>query len=259
LVGGVKTGFGFVCQGDAAVTNQFSVIQNFTDTQFTFLEEAITYGDYLQGMALSQVNITEVTNGVHQHVGSGAVGIGAQLALNNCQIACDASGIGIEGTIGDVLISNTLFYSRVVSGVSVFCTNVSNVDRLTITGSSFEGNNTTSTQAIVLAGTCAGFTIVGNLIYGLVTGINNSAASTTLIGSITGNIIQAISTSSLGITLAGSNQYIAITGNTFFLLGTAVLLGATSGHCNVQSNVYGSCLNNVTNTGAGNTVGGGSI
>jgi hypothetical protein len=258
LVAGVKTGTGFVCQGDAAVTNQFSVIQNFTDTQFTFLNEAITYGDYLQGMTLSQVNITEVTNGIHQHAGSGAVGIGAQLALNNCQVACDGFGVEIEGVIGDILISGTLFYSRIASGASVFCTVASNVDRLTITGSSFEGANVTGTQAIVLAGTCAGYTIVGNVIYGLVTGINNAAGSTTQIGSITGNIIQAINTTTLGITLAGNNQYIAITGNTFFLLGTAVNLGAASGHINVQSNVYGSCLNNVTNTGAGNTVGGGS-
>jgi hypothetical protein len=258
LVAGVKTGTGFVCQGDAAVTNQFSVIQNFTDTQFTFLNEAITYGDYLQGMTLSQVNITEVTNGIHQHAGSGAVGIGAQLALNNCQVACDGFGVEIEGVIGDVLISNSLFYSRVASGVSIFANATSNVIRLTITGNSFEGNNTTGTQAIVLAGLGAANIIVGNLVYGLVTGINYASTSTINIASITSNVIQAISTASLGINLAGHNQYFGITGNTFYLLGTAVILGANAGNCNVQSNVYGACLANVTNTGAGNTVGGGS-
>lgn len=259
LVAGVKTGTGFVCQGDSTVTNQFSVIQNFTDVQFTFLNEAITYGDYLQGMTLSQVNITEVTSGIHQHAGSGAVGIGAQLALNNCQVACDGFGVELEGSIGNVLISNSLFYSRVASGVSVFFTSTSNVVRATITGNNFEGANVTGTQAIVMAGACAGYTIAGNTIYGLVTAINNANTSTTIIGSITANVIQAINTSTLGVSLAGNNQYIAITGNSFFLLGTAVNLGAASGHCNVQSNVYGSCLNNVVNTGAGNTVGGGSI
>lgn len=251
---GVPTGVGVICQGTSSA---LSVIQNFTACSFIWFDETITYGDYIQGMTLSQVNMTDVNIGIHQHVGSGVGVIGAQLAMNNCQLA-GTSDVLLEGTIGDVLLNGCLFYGFATNAVAVSVGSAGAATRITIVGNGFEGNGSASSYGIVLNGTVNQALVVANDIFGFIDGIRSTGTGTVNGGAIQGNSIVAISGTTTAINLSGHDNYLAISGNYIGTQTTGIVLGANTSHCNVQSNSYNGVTTNVANTGTSNTIGGGT-
>ena len=251
---GTNIGGPIICQG---INSQPAIVANFTDCNFTFLDEAITYGDYFQGMSLVGCNIVEVNVGIHQHTGSGATLIGAQLSMNGCQVNCNGAGVLIEGKIGDIVISGAnLFYGDIaVNSVPIFLSNTSDVLRLNIVGNNFEGAGASAgtSDAIAIAGRAANVTINSNAIFGFTTGILGVAGSTITYGTINGNTIQGADNTSGGITMSGTTAALTIDANTLAVLGTGVLLGAGTTGCR-GVNTFSNCTISVTDLGTANAV-----
>ena len=249
-ISSVQYGNGIVCQGTSSVT---AVVANFTDCNFVYLHEAITYGDYFQGMSLSGTNITVCTNGICQHAGSGATVIGAQLSMNGCQINCYSNGVLLEGHIADVLISGAnLFYGDLVAGgACIFFTNTSSVLRASITGNGFESANLG--DAVAIAGALASVTINSNYMYAFVSGVYAISGSTITYGTINDNTIQGLYTTAFGINLAGTDTALSIDGNMFAVLSVGVNLGANTTWCK-GVNTYSNCTTPVSDSGISNTV-----
>lgn len=256
VIAGTSTGIGVVCTGIAS-PEVISVIMNFTGCDFLFLAECVTYGDYIQGMTLSQTNMTSCSVGIHQPAGAGVTVIGAQLALNNCQFGTSVSAIFLEGAIGDVLINGTLFYANQANNVCLLFAVGSAVVRFAIIGNEMEGNGSAGSQGIVLNGADSQGTIQGNAMFGLITGISSNSAVSAV--AITGNEISGLNaTGTNGIVLGGAESYIGIVGNVFNTLALGVALQSGSNHCNVQSNTYKAVTTAVANSGTLNAIGSGS-
>jgi hypothetical protein len=105
-------------------------------------------------------------------------------------------------------------------------------------------------------------TVIGNVLNPIA--VNGRAISMTnySLSTIVGNNISGASLTSgtIGVyagTPSGAAS-VTVSGNTFTLLSTGVNLDTPSHAVNVQSNTYVGCTSNVTNSGTGNTVGGGS-
>jgi hypothetical protein len=201
VLSGVLTGIGVICQGTSSA---LSVIQNFADCSFIWFNECITYGDHIQGMTLSQVNMTDVNIGVHQHVGSGVSVIGAQLALNNCQLN-GMTNVLLEGLIADIFLNGNLLYAVVANSAGVSVGTASSVTRVAIVGNGFEGNNSSASYGIVLGGTVNQVLIANNDIFGFIDGIRSTGVGTVNGGAIQGNSIVGISGTTTAINLAGHN------------------------------------------------------
>jgi uncharacterized protein YjbI with pentapeptide repeats len=256
VLSGVLSGVGVVCQGKSS-PQTISVIQNFTDCGFIYFDECITYGDYIQGMTLSQVNMTNVNVGVHQHVGSGISVIGAQLAMNNCQLNGTICVL-LEGTIADVYLTGNLSYGFVVNAACISVGSTGTVTRISIVGNGFEGNNSSASYGIVLNGTVNQVLIANNDVFGFINGIRSTGAGAVNGGAIQGNSIVAISGTTTAINLSAADTYLAISGNYMGAQTTGIVLGGNTSHCNVQSNVYNGVTTNSTNAGTSNTIGGGT-
>lgn len=258
-VSGVFSGIGVVAQGTSISEPCF--IQNFVACSFSNIFEGVTYGDFLQGMTFSQCNFGGMAYAVHQHAGSGATFVGAELMFSGCQFNATSVNINIEGTLDDISVANSLLYQAFSNMTGIGCTPTSVVNRLVVTGNQFEGGGAASgTAAIVLHGVLnTSVVICGNAFYANTTCVFLPTGGTTLGVCITGNTMQGLTVSgTAGVVLTGTNAYTVVTGNIFTVLGTGVDLGPGSSFGNVQSNAYNTCTNNTQNTGTSNTIGGGS-
>jgi hypothetical protein len=172
---------------------------------FTNTNIGIVYGDWYQGVAVSQCNFGGQI-GIQCPIGAGGQD---QLTVSNCQINCATAGMQLN---------------QPVPGLCVF-------GNLII----LQQNNTRG----LTADNYSNFQIVGNQFGGPSVGLNT-------LGIYLKN--------SIGGAISGG----VITGNIFVTLTNAITLDTTSTKVNVQSNAYLGCSVGVTNTGTGNTIGGGS-
>lgn len=179
------------------------VVFNLTDCTLNNLQFGFVYGNYVQGVTISQSNFTFDTTGVF--VPGSLTGLD-QLVITASQFGMPSSastGVSLNSWVPFTMISNNLFF---VNGTDSGVFGMSGL--LTVTGNTFHGNG--------------------------------AAANGVVINS----------------TNAGNASIIA--GNVFNGLGSGVFLQAGSSLVNVQSNAYSSNTANVTNSGTGNTIGGGS-
>lgn len=193
-------------------------------------------------------------------------------AGNGIQIKGSSTAIPVQFNISNSSFENNnigLVYGTYTQGVTVSQCNftggafgivspagIVSPDQLGVFNSQF--NN--STNAIQLNVNVPGSQIVGNMF--IVTPTNTGAIQITNPGlyQIVGNQFQAASvTGTYGIQFATAGSAAGIiSGNSFYRLGTGIILGASSTGVNVQSNAYTANTTNVSNSGTGNTVGGGS-
>ena len=178
---------------------------NCTGCTFNFLLVGTEYGDWVQGLTLSQCNFTGCNFGLNT---APNLNVLVQLAINNSQFNCLTAGVNLNTEIPDLLITGNLFFVPGPSSGAAIGVNLPRTGRYTITGNSFTGYNTFANSD------------------GIVVNTNNGSG--------------------------------VITGNSFDALGTGVVLQAPSSGNNVQSNAYRTVTTPVSDSGTGNTVGGGS-
>lgn len=137
---------------------------------------------------------------------------------------------------------------------------LSALDQLVVTNSQFE----CSINGILTATIIPNTQIMGCLfIVGLAangTGINlQTGGAFSIVGNCFNPLGTPTSATGVSVGATGSSLPGVITGNVFYGMSNAgIVLGASSNHVNVQSNVYVSNGTNISNSGASNTLGGGS-
>jgi Pectate lyase superfamily protein len=147
-----------------------SVVHNFIGCQFNLVNVGITYGTYVQGVTLSQVNITGCSYGIYNTAGGTSLD---QLAITNSQFNCSVAGIYCATAPLDTLISNNLFLTLVANAVGV---ELGSPQTTTIVSNSFRGNGLSNLTGILLSGTTTtGGVITGNSFFDMAFGIGISA------------------------------------------------------------------------------------
>ena len=166
-------------------------------------------------------------------------------------------GISYGANIQGLAVSQTNF---VGGKIGIYVPAVSGTTQLTVIGSQF---NDSDYGILDQSGVAA--TMIENNLF-IIPEPTSSNAGISLQKEfesiISGNVFQragAAATGTNGVVI-GSNSGAdgVITGNVFYNLQSAVVLGSTSSGMNVQSNAYSGNSTNVANSGTGNTVGGGS-
>jgi Pectate lyase superfamily protein len=197
-----RQGTGLLIHGNSSLAPN---VYNLTGCTFNFLNVGVEYGNYVQGVTLTQCNLTGCNYGLDTASGLSVL---VQLGINNSQFNCVIAGVNLNTAIPDFTFNgNTVFIPGPSSGVSIGV-NMVNAHRYSILGNSFSGYDTTANSLGIVVGT--------NLAKGI------------------------------------------ITGNSFDTLGYGTVLQSTSSGNNVQSNAYTSVTTPVSNSGSGNTIGGGS-
>lgn len=204
--GYVTTGVGVNIAGSSSI---IPVQYNFTNANFTYVGTGLVYGNYVQGVTISQSNFTGGNVGIQ--AGGSEIQL-AQLSVTASQFNVLAYAIFTATPIGNLLVYGNNFYCPKNNCASIFLQ---------------------STE---------GFQIVGNFFNGA--GSSVASSNGIVIGSNPNSFPGVIS----------GNSFINFSGAS----AIAVALQAASSKTNVQSNGYANNTIGVSNSGTGNTVGGGS-
>ena len=232
----------------------YSIWHNLSKLGFLHFSVGIEYGDYVQGVNLSQSNFESVNIGVY--VPSGAVGQIAQLAVLTSSF----------DTVGDAVQVNSALPGVTVMGnnMAILASHVA--VNITSAGSTFDsviGNSIqgpASSAGIVFAGDDS--IASGNVLFGLGVGINIGAGG--IHNRATGNSYKSNSTnvSALGTQIFDSGGYVAFTPTIFAVTGTLTTASAT-GRYRLQQDGTTMCIQivgTITNNGSGsNAIGIGNI
>jgi hypothetical protein len=159
-------GVGILCQGP---TNQYSIYVNISKSVFNTLATGVIYGNYCQGVTITQSNFQNDVTGVS--VPAAATGALSQLQISDSQFATTGNGIFIQTAVGNVFIhDNDIFVHTSVSGIFL-----SAAAGFSIIGNqiSTDGSANTGTNGIAIGTTNAGTmgTITGNTTAGLAVGV----------------------------------------------------------------------------------------
>lgn len=168
-------------------------------------------------------------------------------------------------------LSIGFYYGNYVQGVTIAQSNFTyvtnsilvpasqtNLDQLTIIGNQF--GMPPNASAGVSINTWVPFTMISNNLF-FINGTDSGVIGISGLMSITGNTFHGDGAGSAnGVVISSTNSTNAsvITGNAFNSLASGVFLQAASKSVNVQSNAYSSNTTNVSNSGTGNTISGGS-
>lgn len=168
-------------------------------------------------------------------------------------------------------LSTGFYYGNYVQGVTIAQSNFTyvtnsilvpssqtNLDQLTVVGNQF--GMPPNASAGVSINTWVPFTMISNNLF-FINGTDSGVVGISGLMTITGNSFHgdgAGSANGVVITSTNSTNASVVTGNAFNSLASGIFLQAASKSMNVQSNAYSSNTTNVTNSGTGNTIGGGS-
>jgi hypothetical protein len=182
-----QQGTGLYVHGSVALP---PVVFNLTGCTFNFLGVGIEYGDYVQGIFLTQVQLTGCKYGINSAVGLNVL---VQLAVSNSQFNCFISGINTNTEIADLTVNGCTFYVPGPATGTAQAINLIRTLRYSIVGNSFTGYNTISNSLGVVVGTNLGSGIItGNSFDALNAG--NFLQSTSSSNNVQSNVYRAVTT-----------------------------------------------------------------
>lgn len=226
LINGVNAGIGVSLLGDT-VGHNYSIVHNFDKCGFFGLATGLLYGDYVQGVTVSQSNFTNGTNGVV--VASGVTGILSQLAISDSQFNTAGDQISVGSLIGQLSMTGNLL-TIPANHSGVYVATGGTIAASSIIGNQFDGASLTGSTGVFADGAIINATINGNVIGSMATGIHCSD------------------------TLSASTQ-VVVTGNVFGSLTIGTFMGTATSHFNVQANTYNAVGTIDVNNGTANNVG----
>jgi len=166
-------GFGMWVHGDA---DRPPVLFNLNGCTFNYLDVGVEYGDYVQGIAITNGNFTGCKFGVD--AASGSTGLD-QLSIAGSQFNCTVAAVNTSTFIPDFTFNgNTIFIPGPTTDQAVGL-NLVQTHRGTITGNSFSGfnNNERAIGIVVYANVGAGVIVTGNSFHALGGGVILQKAS----------------------------------------------------------------------------------
>lgn len=155
-----SSGNGIVLQGNSVG----SIVYNVNACILDFLQNALVYGNYIQGVTVSNTNMTNCVTGIV--VFGGQVGLD-QLTVTGCQFDTTTYNILSQSLLGNVQIANNLLGFRNATGFAIYgmFTNIA------ITGNSINGQGSSNggNGIVITSGTTG--VVSGNAFANLVTGV----------------------------------------------------------------------------------------
>jgi len=152
-------GNGIVLQGNAIG----SIVYNVNACILDFLQNAMIYGDYIQGVTVNNTNMTNCVNGIV--VFGGQTGLD-QLTVTGCQFDTTTYNILSQSLLGNVQIANNLLGFRNPTGIAVY----GEFTTIAITGNSINGQGSSGGNGIVITSGTTGI-VSGNAFANLETGV----------------------------------------------------------------------------------------
>ena len=210
--GYTNVGTGVYLEGSTA-HSFYGVVYNFYGCLFNYLASGVLYGDYIQGVTLTQCNFTGGTNGVVSYTSE--TGTLDQLSVMGCQINVAFGGVIMETFTSAVTITNNLF----IVPAGAFGVSISS-NTFTVVGNVFDGGSTVNAVGINITGGTGG-SIDANSFSNLSSAITLEAASS---GNVVGPSNSYVFCTTTVADLGTNNVLI---GKTFSGLSTQTLSGAT--------------------------------
>ena len=152
-------GNGIVLQGNAIG----SIVYNVNACILDFLQNAMIYGNYIQGVTVNNTNMTNCVNGIV--VFGGQTGLD-QLTVTGCQFDTTTYNILSQSLLGNVQIANNLLGFRNPTGIAVY----GEFTTIAITGNSINGQGSSGGNGIVITSGTTGI-VSGNAFANLETGV----------------------------------------------------------------------------------------
>ncbi len=150
-------GCGVYLKGSSAV---IPVVFNFTGCTFNYCSKGIIYGNYVEGVTVSQCNFL-ATCGISAPANLLNLD---QLAVIGSQFNCTSAGIVLNTCVPNTLIQNNLF----IIPASAVGIQLNSSGLFSIVGNAFnQGNNPSANNGIVVAGSVFPGIITGNAIEGM--------------------------------------------------------------------------------------------
>jgi hypothetical protein len=175
VYGANTTGVGIRVAGSSP---NYAIEHNLQGCSFTGLSSGFEYGDYVQGVSMSQCNFeSDSANGAHIFVLPSAAGVLSQLSVSLCQFGGSMGGnpITVESSLGDLHFDSNLVFVSTTS-TAILVTTTGALVSSSIIGNDFSGlgggtgifveNNGT-----LGSGTSFGTTVIGNTFSDLTTGV----------------------------------------------------------------------------------------
>jgi hypothetical protein len=166
-------GAGVDISGNGAINPYFSIVHNFSMCGFFKLGIGIVYGDYIQGVSISQCNFTNGITGVY--IPPSITGA-AQLAITGSQFNTTANQISINSPIASIILSNNLIYvPNNNTGLYINSTGAQH----SIVNNIFTGPLATpvGSTGIYVGASNEGAVVIGNVFFQLATGVNLTGTS----------------------------------------------------------------------------------
>lgn len=202
IVTGTNTfqGTGLTVQGSASVP---PVVFNVALSTFNYLNVGINYGNFVQGLTVSQSNFTGDNFGISS---GSSLSILVQLAVNNSQFNCQTAAMNFSTGIPDTVITgNAIFIPGPATGGAIGI-NFSQTHRGAVTGNSFTGFGTIANiNGIVVANNIAPMVITGNSFNGMGTAVflqstsNHNNVQANVYSSVTNTVVNAGTSNSVGV------------------------------------------------------------
>lgn len=204
-------------------SSTFAVQFNVRQSNFSYLNQGIVYGSFVQGVTVSQSNFVADNFGIAAPVGT--IGGLTQLAVSDSQFGSNSSAaIVTQVPVADTQITNSLFIMDKANenGIALNQNN-----HFTITGNQIQSSTTSGTGGIIIGTNSMGATgtITGNDIFGFATGITLLSGSQNTL--VSGN---TISNNTTPFADAGSGNTVGQT-CTSITAGTTVITQGITTHC----------------------------
>lgn len=161
----VPQGIGIVVAGTASLP---PVVFNLTASTLNNLSVGFQYGNYVQGVTVSQSNFTYVTNSIYVPAGETNLD---QLTVVGNQFGMPpnaSSGVNLSSWVPFTMISNNLFF---INGTDAGVIGISGL--MTVTGNTFHGDGAGSSNGFVVTSTNSfnPSVVTGNVFNSLASGI----------------------------------------------------------------------------------------
>ncbi|WP_457154640.1 hypothetical protein, partial [Mesorhizobium sp. P5_C1] len=181
----------------------YGVQYNFVNCTFNFGSVGITYGNYVQGVAVANSNFTGGHFGIFSNTSQ--TGVLAQLSVANSQFANTNAAISLNTNVSGVLVTSSVFISSSASSTGINGI----MNEFSILGNLFTASSTSGTFAVSAASGSAFGVITGNdfVSYGTAINIANTASPVNVQSNeYTGNTTNTVPAATTGAVKIGGGS-----------------------------------------------------
>jgi hypothetical protein len=187
-----QNGGGISLQGNSSESPYFSIVHNISKCGFFALQIGLLYGQYVQGVTVSQCNFTNGSTGISVPAGIPSAEGPSQLAISNSQFNCSENQVYIQSPISGLYVTgNNLYIPTTFNGFQFTATG----NLATFQGNTFSGTaGSPSATGIGVGALFFNSTVIGNVFNSLNVGVNLTDAYG---WNVQANVYQSVTTKTI--------------------------------------------------------------